>query len=153
MIEAVILDSGILTLATQRQGIPVADACRIWVFNCVTAGVRVVVPAISNYEARRELIRADKTAGLARLDEFIPAEPDRYLPLTDADLYQAAELWARARRQGLPSADPKALDIDVLLAAQALSLSLAAGRFTVATSNVRHLSRFVPADRWQNITP
>lgn len=151
MIEAILLDSGILTLATQRTGIPEADACRSWIFDWVTSGTRVLVPAISNYEARRELIRAGKTAGLARLDDFIAAEPDRYLPLTDADLYRAADLWAQARRQGLPTADPKALDVDALLAAQALSLDLAPGQYIVATSNVRHLSQFAAADLPQNI--
>jgi predicted nucleic acid-binding protein len=151
VIEVVLLDSGILALAAQRLGVAEADACRAWIGDCLNAGARVLVPSIANYETRRELIRAGKTAGVARLDAFISAEPDRYLLLTDVDLRLAAELWAKARQQGLPTADPKALDIDVILAAQALSLNLGADRFIVATTNVRHLSRFVPADLWNNI--
>jgi hypothetical protein len=43
------------------------------------------------------------------------------------------------------------LDADVVLAAQALTLG--AAPVVIATSNVGHLSRFVPAELWQNITP
>ena len=151
MVEAVVLDSGILSTAAQRPGVAEADACRIWISACLEAGARVVVPAISNYEARRELLRAGKTAGVTRLDAFIQAEQDRYLPLTDAVLLHAAEMWARARQHGVPTADPRALDIDVILAAQALSLGLAPTQFVVATTNIRHLSRFVPAALWREI--
>jgi hypothetical protein len=35
---------------------------------------------------------------------------------------------------------------------QALTLTTSA-RIIVATTNVAHISRFVPADRWTNITP
>jgi hypothetical protein len=62
----------------------------------------------------------------------------------------AAELWAQARQGGYPTAPDPALDGDVILAAQALSLGVPV---VVATANVAHLSRFVPADVWQNIAP
>jgi hypothetical protein len=39
----------------------------------------------------------------------------------------------------------------MILAAQAVTLNVA--DFAIATTNVGHLSRFVPADLWQNITP
>jgi predicted nucleic acid-binding protein len=151
--EVILLDSGILSLAAQRPGVQDADACREWIVDCLKAGAKIMVPAIANYEARRELLRARKTAGVARLDAFIRAEADRYLPLLDADLLRAADLWAHTRQQGLPTADAKALDIDVILAAQALSLNLTPARFVVATTNIRHLSRFVPAELWENIRP
>jgi predicted nucleic acid-binding protein len=153
MIEAIVLDSGILSLACQRPGNPNADACQTWLRICARAGARICVPAIANYEARRELLRAGKTAGVARLDTFISADPGNYMLLTDDDLLRAATLWAQARQQGLPTADPHALDVDVIVAAQALSLGLDAQRFVVATTNIRHLSQFVPADLWQNIHP
>ena len=150
--KAVVLDSGILSLAAHRAGVAEADACRAWLTGCLKAGIRVVVPAIANYEARRELLRAGKSRGIARLDAFIGAEPDRYLPLSDESLLLAAELWAQARQQGLPTAAPKALDVDVILAAQARALNLSPQHYVVATTNLRHLTMFVPGDLWPNIT-
>ena len=65
----------------------------------------------------------------------------------------AASLWAKARQSGLPTADPKKLDVDVILAAQALTLNAPASSVVIATENVGHLSRFVAADLWSNIKP
>jgi hypothetical protein len=48
----------------------------------------------------------------------------------------------------LPTADSKALDGDVILAAQALAVN-----GIVATENVDHLSRFVSTKHWRDITP
>jgi len=55
-----------------------------------------------------------------------------------------------ARNTGQPTAPDPALDGDVILAAQALTLNTSV---VVATGNVRHLSRFVRAELWQNIIP
>ena len=90
---------------------------------------------------------------LSELDAWNAAYPDRYLPLTDSALRQASKLWARARNSGLPTADPKELDGDVLIAAQVLDVGLAPGSFVIATTNVSHLSRFVPAELWSSIRP
>ena len=68
-------------------------------------------------------------------------------------MYQAADMWAQARSAGLPTAAPEALDGDVILAAQARQLGLSSNEFVVATGNLRHISRFVPAGLWQAITP
>jgi hypothetical protein len=73
------------------------------------------------------------------------------LRLTTVTMRRAAEFWAQLRGQGTPTADDKALDGDVILAAQAALLS-AQGDVVIATTNVGHLSRLVPADLWQNIT-
>lgn len=77
----------------------------------------------------------------------------RFLPITSPAMLLAADLWATSRQSGQPTGDPKKLDIDVILAAQALTLGVPAGDLIVATSNVAHLARFVPADLWSNITP
>lgn len=94
------------------------------------------------------LLRASKSAGLANLDQL--AQQLEYLPLTTAAMRKAAELWAQARQQGQPTAVDPALDGDVILAAQALTLGAPA---VVATTNATHLTRFIPADAWQNIVP
>jgi predicted nucleic acid-binding protein len=63
-------------------------------------------------------------------------------------MLKAAELWADARRSGHPTADPKELDCDVIIAAQALESGA-----VVATENVGHLSRFVTSSDWRLIKP
>ncbi|HZO89832.1 MAG TPA: hypothetical protein VFB38_16000 [Chthonomonadaceae bacterium] len=65
----------------------------------------------------------------------------------------AADLWAQARNQGIPTADARALDADVILVAQALTAGLPASEIIVATSNIRHIGRFIAADLWSNIHP
>jgi hypothetical protein len=66
---------------------------------------------------------------------------------------RAAELWAGSRHKGRPTADDKALDADVIVAAQAIEFAGHGDRLTVATENSRHLSRFLDAQRWEAITP
>jgi predicted nucleic acid-binding protein len=106
------------------------------------------VPEIADYEMRRELLRANKVSGLTRLDAL--ARLLEYLPLTTAAMRQAAVFWAQARQQGQPTADDKALDGDVILAAQAITLGVR--DVVIATTNVGHLSRFAPAALWPEIT-
>jgi predicted nucleic acid-binding protein len=149
---AVILDSSPLGLVTQKAGKSVeVDACRQWLQDLLANGIRVYMPEIADYEVRRELIRAGQTTGVARLNSL--KVMTRYLPITTDVMLMAADLWARARNAGVTTADRHALDGDVIVAAQALSLGLGSAELVVATRNVKHLSRFVPADLWTNITP
>jgi predicted nucleic acid-binding protein len=115
------------------------------------AGSRVVVPAIVYYELKRELRRAQKTAGIARLEAFIAATPGRYLALSDEALRLAAELWAHARQGGRPTADALALDVDVIIAAQALTFGPAPADVVIATTNAKHLAQFISAKHWSEI--
>jgi predicted nucleic acid-binding protein len=148
--DVLFLDSGPLGLITQPQRSHEVIAITDWLKDCLRAGARVVVPGIVYYEIKRELLRANKSFGIARLDAFVNATPDRYLPLTDEALRFGAELWAQSRRAGRPTADPTALDIDVLLSAQALRFGSSP---LVATTNPKHLSQFVPAQHWTDIAP
>lgn len=150
MSDILLLDSGPLGLITQPQRSHEVIAITDWLKDCLTAGARVVVPAIVYYEIKRELLRARKTVGVARLDAFVKAVPDRYVPLTDDALRLAADLWARSRQAGRPTADATALDIDVLLAAQALRMG---GTPIIATTNQKHLSQFISALHWRDISP
>ena len=146
-------DREALGILTNPRRPPETVSALQWALTIWRAGHRFIVPAIADYEVRRELQRAAKTAGLAALDAWNNAAPDRYLPLTDSALRLGATLWARARYAGTATADPKELDADVLIAAQAIDLGLPPTEFIVATVNVGHLALFVPADRWANITP
>ena len=147
----IVLDSTPLALLVQRRDLLQAEYCRAWARDHLAAGDRIVVPAIIEYETRRELLRMNKTASLSKLDRFLAADPNRCLQITPGALRLASELWARARKQGLPTADPHALDIDVILAAQVLESPLAAEDYVTATSNLGHLTQFVKAALWDSI--
>jgi predicted nucleic acid-binding protein len=153
MTLTIFLDSGPLGLLSNPKRPPESVKIMQWAIDMQRAGHRFIVPAIADYELRRELERSGKANGLAALDAWNGSRPDRYLPLSDKALRRAARLWAEARNAGLSTADPKELDGDVLIAAQALELELPWTDFIIATVNVGHLSRFVPADNWQNVSP
>ena len=154
MPTVIVLDTTPLGLVTQKPGkSSEVDACLTWIADLTRAGCRIVVPEIADYEIRRELTRAKKTIGLQRLDAFNAARQDRYVPITTAAMLLAADLWAQARNVGIGTADIHALDGDVILVAQALGLGVPAGEVAVATSNVRHIARFIAADLWNNIRP
>ncbi len=145
------LDTGPLGLIAQRSAVVNADACRGWVMSHLAAGDQFIVPEVADYELRRELIRIRAVGGLRRLDRFIQGAPNRYLPLTTPAMRRAAHLWADVRSRGMPTADPKELDGDAILAAQVLTSGLAGPDTIVATTNVSHLSRFLPAQLWSSI--
>ena len=147
MSTTILLDSEPLGLVTNPAGSKQGAACGRWLLGAVVGGATVMVPEIADYEVRRELIRARRTAGIARLDALIGQV--EYLAITTSAMRRAAMFWAEARQQGRPTAADPALDGDVILAAQAATLDRA--RVIVATTNVRHLSRFVPAKLWADI--
>ena len=145
----VVLDSGPLGLITSPTASPTNVACNEWVEAQLGNGNRVVVPEIGDYEVRRELIRVERRRGLRKLDGLkLVLE---YAPLTTETMLLAAQFWADVRRRGQPTADPHALDGDVILAAQATRLASAGDAVVVATMNPAHLARFVDARAWEDI--
>lgn len=151
MSRTILLDAGPLGLVTHPRVERNREAA-LWLRGLLAAGVSVLVPEISDYEIRRELLRADRIRGLSRLDRL--AEDLGYLPLTTEALRLAARFWADARNQGQPTASDESLDADVILAAQAATLQGDTDDgVVVATTNPRHLSRFVDARLWQDIDP
>lgn len=146
----IFLDSSPLALVTHpSKANAQATACTKWLIACLDAGARVCVPEICDYELRRELLRAKKGEGLARLDQL--KREVEYVPVTSAMMLLAAEFWARARQMGKPTASNESLDIDVILAAQATLSARADEELVVATTNVGHLTLFVDAKPWEKI--
>src|ERR1700687_979175 len=147
MSRAVLLDAAPLGLLSAPPRRASARACALWLSGLMRAGSRIIVPEITDYEVRRELLRAGKTRSVKRLDAL--ANATEYLPITTVAMRRAAELWAQARQQGQPTAGDNTIDADIILAAQALTLGTP--EVIIATTNVGHLSRFVLADDWQNV--
>jgi predicted nucleic acid-binding protein len=138
-------------MISNPNGKPGNARCLHWAQSLAAAGHRVIIPEIADYEVRRELLRLGKTRGLARLD--VVKRVFYYAPLTTDVMLKAAELWADARRRGMPTAAPDALDGDAILAAQALMAGGPGDAVIVATTNVGHLGRFVDARIWDQIVP
>ena len=147
--STIVLDTGPLGMIIHPGGEIEVDTCQQWFKALLVQKHRIVLPEIADYEVRRELVRLRKNKSLAPLDLYV--QTLAYLPITTATMRRAADLWAQVRQQGKPTADPKELDGDVILAAQALLLS--APDAVVATTNVGHLSRSIAAKRWQDVSP
>jgi predicted nucleic acid-binding protein len=146
-----LIDTGILGQLChpkKEQNRPVAEWLANRLRNC-NQSTSVLVPEICDYELRRKLLhliaKGQATQkSIDRLDDL--GKLLDYLPLDTETMRKAAELWAEARKKGLPTAADPALDGDVILAAQAI---LVGG--TVITSNRQHLSRFVLTKQWPDV--
>ena len=147
----ILLDSFPLGLVSAPARNTNAIAITNWTTDCLAAGNRLYIPEVIDYELRRELLRAGKVNSVKKLDGFKTLL--RFLPINSQAMLLAADLWSQSRQSGLATGDPKKLDIDVILAAQALTLGVPASELVVATSNVGHISRFVSAALWENIKP
>jgi hypothetical protein len=64
MSRTILLDTGPLGDLTNPKASSATSAVAGWAAAMLRAGHRLVVPAIADYEVRRELERAGKTAGL-----------------------------------------------------------------------------------------
>ena len=91
----------------------------------------------------------NKTNGLKRLEQLQSVLI--YLPITTQVILLAAQFWAEVRQTRKATADPKSLDGDVILAAQAKIAELNENQVIIATTNVKHLSLFVDAREWNDI--
>src|SRR5947209_44482 len=128
MPEIVLLDTGVLGALTHPKENPRA---RPWLQQLRQSGVRVLVPEIADYELRRELLRLRNRQGIQRLDNL--KSRLGYVRITTAAMLLGAEFWAQARQGGYATADDRALDGDVILAAQT---RLIPGDVLIATTNV-----------------
>ncbi|MEG4497394.1 nucleic acid-binding protein [Microcoleus sp. F10-C6] len=149
MSRIIFWDSGPLGMVTNPQAKPPYLECQLWLDSLLQNGEMVILPEIADYEVRRELIRAGKERGIRKLDLF--KNVLTYRPLTTEVMLLAAQLWADARMRGRPTADPNALDGDVILAAQAILEANEGHEVIIATTNVGHLSQFIDAREWRLI--
>ena len=117
-----------------------------WMNSLLSAGVEIIIPEIADYEVRRNLLLSGLHGAVIELNDL--RNTLTFRPINSSVMLRAAELWADAWRSGRPTADPKELDADVIIAAQALEANA-----VVATSNVAHLSRYVTAKDWRLIHP
>jgi predicted nucleic acid-binding protein len=145
MSRVILLDAGPLGMVTHPRKNPEIKA---WLDAWLRSDRSIVIPEISDYEVRRELLRSNRVQGISRLDMLQAITG--YAPITTQVMRKAAQLWATARNQGQPTASDSSLDADVILAATALTLS---SDVVIATSNVKHIGRFVLAKQWQEILP
>ncbi len=150
MITVILLDTGILGLITYPRASRDGNECGQWLLSLSSRGYEAKIPEIADYEIRRELLRMDKFSDIQVLDNL--KKILGYVPITTETMLLAAEFWAQARKQGRPTAHDKALDGDVILAAQATILANRGNDVIIATTNVGHLSRFVKAKEWRDIS-
>ncbi len=150
MTRHILLDAGPLGMVTNPRASGITLECQLWLEHQIQQSSIILIPEIADYEVRRELIRAGKQRSVRQLDQLKAAL--EYIPLTTEMMLKAAELWAEVRQQGQPTADPSALDGDVILAAQAMIIAQQRQQeIMIATTNVGHLSRFTIAQHWQAI--
>ena len=141
MIKPLLLDSGPLGKIAHPRPNPELLA---WLVRMLTARAEVIIPEIADFEVRRNLRLEGLMESVRRLDELKAVLA--YLPLSTGAMLRAAEFWAQARKSGRATADPKELDVDVILAGQADEV-----KGIVVTENVGHLALFVEAKNWGEI--
>ena len=96
----VVLDTGPLGRISNPRASDLNLACHQWLQSLLGQDIPVFIPEIADYEVRRELLRARKLQGLARLD--LLKETLEYLPLTTPIMLRAAELMGAGAPARLP---------------------------------------------------
>ena len=89
MSRIILLDAGPLGIISNPRFSSQTLACHQWAKERLATGVQIVIPEIADYEVRRELLRANKSRSLARLNELKSALG--YLPITTNVMLRAAE--------------------------------------------------------------
>ncbi len=96
MTQIILLDTGPLGLITHPKASRESDQCNQWMRAQLQKGVRVLVPGITDYELRREMLLTGSTKGIIKLDALRNAIG--FVPITTAVMDQAAVFWAQARK-------------------------------------------------------
>ena len=148
MTEVILLDTGPLGRVTHPTRKNNEEFVK-WFQAAIVAGYDLRVPEIADYELRRKLLHCGFIKSVQRLDEL--GMELGYVPISTEAMRFAAKLWAKARKEGRPTAPKDALDGDLILIGQASCLSADGDDPIIATENVGHLSRFAKACHWRDI--
>ncbi|MEA5489454.1 MULTISPECIES: hypothetical protein [Pseudanabaena] len=152
----VFLDSGVIGLLSNPNKRDRAIACEDWLYGLFAKGVYVVSSDICDYEVRRNLVlesmrfekRLQPLTSLDELHDFID-----FLPVTSKILISASDVWAKSRLQGQAMSNAASIDVDAIICAhwELLKEEFPSRYVVIATTNVRHLSRFTEAFEWESI--
>lgn len=152
----IFIDTGVLGLLSSPNDRKEVTNCKEWLYSFLAKGVNIVSSDICDYEVRRGIfigIKSDsRKDGLHNLDNL--HNLINFLPVSPMIFRYSAELWAETRRQGLPTAEAENIDADVIIGAtcQLLEQDYPGQKLVVATTNVKHLSLFIEAKEWSEIT-
>lgn len=150
----ILIDSGILGQLCRPNLEQETLALKNW-FDLVLIRSHVVSSHICDYEVRRGLLLAQKQGLVAAGIPILDALHDLidFISVDDPILDLAAEIWATARVNGQPTAGERNLDADTIVCAtwQDLTNRYPGQEVIIATTNVRHLSRFASAAIWQDL--
>ncbi len=140
-----LLNSDPTGLVCHEPGNLEAGRLRAWMYGQIHAKVQaeIIIPAIVDYEIRRELILGELWGAVDRLDALYTSGTVRLLTINDTAMRTATRLWADVRRRGGPTAHDHALDGDVILSAQAMEFCSDADDWQIITENVGHITRYV----------
>ena len=151
----VFIDSGVLGILANPNKMNEVSDCQEWLYKLLSQGVYVCSSEICDFEVRRSLIlesqKKPNLNSIQNLDQL--REIVTFLPVTSKLLRTASTSWASARSQGIPKADNKSLDIDIIICShwQELQKEFPGRYIVIATTNVKHLNRFTEAETWRNI--
>ena len=151
----VFIDTGVLGLLSSPSDRQEVTHSQEWLYYLLARGVNIVSSDICDYEVRRGTLLKNE---LNLREQAINNLDDLYnlidlLPVSQIILRKSAQLWAETRRLGLPTADVENIDVDVIIGAtcQLLEQEYPGQRLVAATTNVKHLSRFIQALNWTEI--
>jgi predicted nucleic acid-binding protein len=151
----IFIDTGVLGLITSPNENLEVRKCQNWLYQLIARGVYAISSEICDYELRRSLILESFTTNNQRSRDnlnYLNSLID-FFPVSTEVLQKAAELWAQARRQGIPTADRKNIDADMIIAAtsQLVQTQYPGRNLLVATTNVKHIDSFIAAKTWEDI--
>ena len=115
----------------------------------------VVSSMVCDYEVRRGLLLTQKqgliASGLPLLDDL--HQLIDFLPVDKTVWNLAADIWSLARASGQPTAGDRNLDADMIICAtwQDLATRYPGQSVVIATTNIRHLSRFANVAKWEDL--